>query len=160
MRETHGRTGTAMYARYKQIKQRTGNPNSKNYHNYGGRGITMCEEWRQSYTAFLAYMGEPPFPKATIERIDNDKGYEPGNVRWATYAEQIYNQRNRSSKYKYPGVRRTKDTYWSQITINGKRVYLGSFTTPEAASAAYNKAKEEHVISVTRLSGRDVDRNP
>lgn len=155
MRETHGKTGTPLYARYKQIKQRTMNPNSKNYHNYGGRGITMCREWRESYTAFLAYMGEPPTPKHTIERIDNDKGYEPGNVRWATYSEQLMNQRQRPSKYNMPGVRRTKDTYWAQITINGKRIYLGSFHTAGEASAAYNKAKEAHAVRAKRLSARD-----
>ncbi len=65
----------------------------KSYHRYGGRGIEVCAEWRSSFQSFLAYIGPSPGPKYSVDRIDNDRGYEPGNVRWATAYVQVHNRR-------------------------------------------------------------------
>lgn len=72
--------------------QRCTNPNDKSYKHYGGRGIAVCQRWR-TYSNFLADMGHKPSPKHTIDRIDGDKNYEPGNCRWATQIEQIINRK-------------------------------------------------------------------
>jgi hypothetical protein len=63
------------------------------YANYGGRGITVCDPWRGSFAAFLADVGPKPSAKHTLDRVDNERGYEPGNCRWATRVEQAQNKR-------------------------------------------------------------------
>jgi len=89
MNRKHGlsRTGDGTYWAWQNIKARCRNPNNRKYPIYGGRGIDVCEAWFASFEAFLADMGRRP-AGLTIGRIDNDKGYEPGNCEWQTYAEQ------------------------------------------------------------------------
>lgn len=81
------------YYIWKSMKDRCRNPNNKCYHNYGGRGISVCAEWIHSYETFLKDVGRKPTPKHTLERIENNKGYYKGNVRWATRTEQMNNTR-------------------------------------------------------------------
>lgn len=82
-----------LYYTWMQMKQRCYNPNATSYKNYGGRGITVFAEWRESFQTFLDYVGPRPEGK-TMDRINNDGNYEPGNVRWATGVEQIANRRS------------------------------------------------------------------
>lgn len=75
-------------------KTRCFNKNSTAYQNYGAKGITMCEEWKNSFEKFLEDMGECPSDKHSLDRIDNSQGYFPGNCRWATMKEQARNKTN------------------------------------------------------------------
>lgn len=75
------------------IRHRCEDPSHSRYSDYGGRGIRMCEEWMASFDAFFAYLGPRPSVEHTVDRIDNAHGYEPGNVRWATYETQSRNRR-------------------------------------------------------------------
>ena len=74
--------------------QRCTNPKNDRFASYGGRGITVCERWRRSFDAFATDVGARPSRQHTIDRIDNTKGYEPGNVRWATAIQQQRNMRS------------------------------------------------------------------
>lgn len=90
---THGQRRSKEYGSWRAMKERCHNQNSEKFADYGGRGITVCDRWRYSFEAFLSDMGDKPSPRHTIDRIDNDRGYEPGNCRWATPSEQRLNQR-------------------------------------------------------------------
>jgi hypothetical protein len=88
---THNRTHTKEYSSWEHMIQRCENPNNNYYHRYGGRGITVSPIWRKDFMAFYNEVGPAPSAKHSIERINNDKGYEPGNCKWAFASEQNNN---------------------------------------------------------------------
>lgn len=95
-REKHGMSGTPEYWAWRDMKKRCLNPHSHEFINYGGRGIRVCDRWLNSFAAFLVDVGRRPSPKHSIDRIENDGNYEPGNCRWATVREQLANRRTTS----------------------------------------------------------------
>lgn len=93
LRRSHGLSKTVEYRIWKGMKDRCYNPNDEEFVNYGGRGIAVCDEWVNDFERFLKDVGPRPSPELTIDRIDNNIGYRPGNVRWATRADQVRNTR-------------------------------------------------------------------
>lgn len=90
-RKTHGLSKTAEYQIWAGMKKRCHNKNSTMYYLYGARGITVCEEWRNSFQNFINDMGHRPSPEHSIDRINNGGNYSKDNCRWATKLEQGHN---------------------------------------------------------------------
>ena len=113
-RRTHGQAGKPLYRTWQNMKNRCYNKNVRQYKDYGGRGITVCDEWRNSYSAFEAWArGNGYEDGLTIDRIDNDGNYCPENCRWVTRDEQQINKRyNHTAEIN--GVRRTL-TEWARV---------------------------------------------
>jgi len=106
LKRTHGHTTnhlgyTPEYNAWLAMKQRCCNPNYEYYKNYGGRGIIICPEWLDDFLAFLQEMGPRPAKGYSVDRIDNNGNYEPGNVKWSTAKEQANNRRQRKSRKSY-----------------------------------------------------------
>jgi len=113
----HGMSHTLAYKRWESIKQRTSNPNNPSYRNYGARGISMCPEWADSFDAFYAATGDPPFDGASLDRIDNDGDYEPGNVRWTDASTQMLNRRpyKRSTRLDIESLEAERDAALARV---------------------------------------------
>ena len=141
-RKTHGLIETRLYRIWVNIKYRVSNYNNKRYKDYVGRGITICDEWKDDFMSFYNWaMSNGYSDELSIDRIDNDGNYEPSNCRWVTRTIQSRNQRvykNNTSGYK--GVRFIKDRnkYGSYINVDKKGVFLGYFLTPVEGAIAYN----------------------
>lgn len=115
-RRTHGMTRSPEYRAWIGMKVRCYVPTNKDYAQWGGRGITVCERWRESFEAFYQDMGPRPGPRYSIDRIDNNGPYSPENCRWATYSEQNYNQRPARPPAKFP-----------RYTFDGKTLTLAQW---------------------------------
>jgi hypothetical protein len=91
----HARAGkwSSEFRAWCSAKNRCYNPKYHGYHRYGGRGIVMADEWRSDFAAFLNHIGPKPDPRLSLDRVDVNGNYEPGNVRWTTPSEQRLNQR-------------------------------------------------------------------
>ena len=138
----HNLTYTRLYEIWRNIKTRTLNPNFKQYNDYGGRGITICEEWKNDFMPFYNWaMLNGYSDELSIDRIDNNGNYCPENCRWTTQTIQTRNQRiykNNTSGYKGVCLVKKTNKYKSYINVDKKGVYLGIFPTAVEAAIAYN----------------------
>lgn len=109
---THGMESSRVYSIWRTMRKRCHSENAPNYARYGGRGISVCERWRDSFENFYADMGDPTSKEHTLDREDNDGDYEPGNCRWATVDEQ---QSNRSdNRFLEHGGERLTVSQWGR----------------------------------------------
>jgi hypothetical protein len=142
--KTHGLGCTRLCAVWREIKTRTLNPKNKRYSDYGGRGITICDEWENDFMSFYNWAMSNGYEEnkgLSIDRIDNDGNYCPENCRWTTSTIQTRNQRvykNNSSGYKGVNYHKSTGKYRARISVNKKSIYLGLFPTAEEGAIAYN----------------------
>lgn len=142
----HGMSNTTEYKTWKRIKNRCYNKNDVRYHDWGGRGITVCDEWINDFPKFFIDMGLKLSPTHSIDRIDNDKGYSKDNCRWATCSEQSRNRRNSTSKTGCPGVFfLPSGKLRARISIKNKPKSLGCFDTLLNAACARKSAEVNYV---------------
>ena len=142
----HGACRTPEYQAWVNAKKRCYDKKDKTYDYYGGRGITMCPEWINDFQAFYNYIGKRK-PGESLDRINPNGNYEPGNVRWATPSVQSINQRKYSNnKSGHKGIYWNKQTskWIAEITVNNKKAYLGSFFDIKDAINVRMKAEEKY----------------
>ena len=142
--KTHGKCYTRLYRIWASIKDRTLNINTKVFNDYGCRGITICDEWKNDFMSFYNWAMENGYEEnkgLSIDRIDNEGNYCPENCRWTTITIQNRNQRvSKKSITGFKGVtydRRDK-VYKVHIGVSKVSIYLGSFKTPIEGAIAYN----------------------
>ena len=131
----HGGTYTPEFRIWQHMKDRCHNPNNTGYQNYGARGISVDERWRHNFENFLADLGRRPSAKHSLDRIDNDGNYEPGNCRWATHKEQKRNRRN-SRIVTIDGLTACLSEVCERLGLDRGRVYslmCRGYTAQEAA---------------------------
>lgn len=119
---THGLTDSSENQIWRAIKKRCYNEKHQQYKDYGGRGITMCDEWKESFEAFYRDMGARPSLDYTIDRKDNDLGYSKENCRWATRKEQNNNRRG-NVYYEFDGEKKTLAEWCSELNLPYQRMY-------------------------------------
>jgi hypothetical protein len=115
------------------------NTNAHAFEHYGGRGISVCDRWRESYDNFLTDMGRKPSARHSIDRIDVNGVYEPSNCRWATYKVQARNTRVRkdnTSGHRGVSWSKSRGKYVAYIAVNSRTIELGGFDKIEDAIRA------------------------
>jgi hypothetical protein len=156
------------YASWDGMRSRCCNPKQPTYPNYGGRGITVCPQWK-SFAVFLNDMGEKPSPSHTIDRINGSGNYEPGNCRWANRVSQGNNKRNnivieangrrmtlmewsRELNVPYSALRARYHNGWSHIDIIEKP--LMQFTRPPGPPPSHSGQNAKRQVGDNRFITR------
>ena len=138
----HNLSYTRLYKVWANIKDRVLNPKKENYINYGGRGITICDEWKNDFMSFYNWAMENGYSdELSIDRIDNDENYCPENCRWTTSIIQNRNKRmhkNNTSGFKGVSYYKRGGNYQTYVKIKYKKIHLGHFLTAVEGAVAYN----------------------
>lgn len=119
----HGMRGTKEYIAWRSMVSRCRNPANASYADYGARGIGVCDEWAGSFVAFYHHIGPAPSAAHSLDRIDSTRGYEPGNVRWATYTEQNCNRPRCNRVIEHDGLKLCVSEWEARTGISRHTIY-------------------------------------
>ena len=149
LRRKHGATSNGVrtqdYIMWQNMKARCARKNHPEYSRYGGRGITVCDEWVSDFSAFISSLPERPSKKHQIDRIDTDGNYEKGNIRWVTAQQNSMNRRATSkNKLGVKGVCEHNGRFIAHVAVNGAHVLYKKFDTVQEASDAHDEAVLKH----------------
>lgn len=160
-----GKTAHPLYDIYLDMIGRCYRPTHQRYADYGGRGITVCERWRDDFWAFVADMGERP-EGLTLDRENNGKGYSPDNCRWATYSEQVNNRRPLPSRFSDADRERMRVLYEDGLPLTKIAERFGTHSTyigvilrdmgVQMRSSSPRKLSEEQCEEIRKLYGSGV----
>lgn len=143
---THGLRRHPLYSRWKSMRQRCLDEKHASYEYYGGRGITICPEWAGGPESFIKHAETLPNHDkswATIDRIKNDEGYKPGNIRFVDRHIQSVNQRKRKNKSGFTGVYLAGRRFTAEISVRGGKYRLGRFDSAVEAAIA----RDQYIIN-------------
>ena len=144
-KKKHGKAHSAEWSVWKGIIRRCTKPHDKSYPFYGGRGITVCEEWLV-FENFWRDMGNRPSPDMQIDRVDNEKGYSKDNCRWVSKAENMHNRRTfKNSTSGITGVRPKRKRWLAELKLNGVKVLSQEFSTIDEAISARKAAERKYL---------------
>ena len=158
---THGETRTRLYGIWVNMKARCYVSSLKCFPCYGGRGISVCDEWRNSYEMFRDWARSAGYRDTlTIDRKDPNGNYEPNNCRWATAVQQARNTRKRSGEKissRFKGVQKVpgRDRWQVHICKKGRPVYIGQFDSEVEAAKAYDRAAKRAYREFAYLNFQD-----
>lgn len=143
--QSHGRSRTRLYVIWSNMKNRCTCPTNIVFCYYGGRGVTVCNEWSQSFDVFAKWAASSGYcPDLELDRIDTNGNYCPFNCRWATRHEQMRNRRKpsnaKTSRFKGVSWCANVGKWRSQLRRNGKPFHIGLFASEVDAALAYNTA--------------------
>lgn len=160
LKTIHGLKDHPLYVVWSNMKSRCYNSNAHNYKNYGGRGIAVCDRWKDSFQNFYNDVINGYHEHLQLDRIDNDGNYEPDNVRWVTPQQNQMNKRsykNSSSNYKGVGWKKSSQKWSAYIRCNGVQKHLGYFDNEIDAAKAYNEKAIELFGEYANLNVLDAD---
>lgn len=145
--KTHGMTGSKIYSVWKNMRNRCSNPQNRKYRIYGARGISVCDEWEESFSAFYEWAMSHGYKEGlTIDRIDNDGNYSPENCRWVTNKEQQNNKRN-NNFLTINGATKTLKEWSEEIGINystlRNRIYISNWPIEKALSVPVRQIRRK-----------------
>lgn len=151
---THGQQGTKLYSVWRSMNDRCYNRKQISYDRYGGRGISVCKEWRESFIPFYEWAMKNGYDKnLSIDRINNDGNYEPSNCRWSNIYVQARNTRriakNNTSGYRGVSWCKRSKKWSSNIRVNCKLIHLGYFSEKIDAAIAYDRYVKENKLEHT-----------
>ena len=148
----HNGKGTRLYRIWKDMNNRTTNPNNSSFEHYGKKGIVVCNEWKD-FVIFKEWALSNGYNNTlTIDRINNDGNYEPNNCRWVAMTVQARNKTKLISTNTtgYRGIIKTKKKFQAAICVDYKNIHLGTFETKEEAARAYDDYVTKHNLEHTK----------